>query len=34
VRFYNNYGFQQIAETSFQISARHANPNWILSLAF
>lgn len=34
VRFYENCGFQQIAETYFQISARHANPNWILSLEF
>lgn len=32
VRFYKNYGFQPIAETLFHISARHANPNWILSL--
>jgi ribosomal protein S18 acetylase RimI-like enzyme len=34
VRFYKNYGFEQIAETTFQISARHSNPNWILSLEF
>ena len=34
VRFYKNYGFQQIAETYFQISDRHSNPNWILSLEF
>ncbi len=34
VRFYKNYGFQQIAETDFQISQRHSNPNWILSLEF
>jgi len=34
VRFYTNYGFQQIAETTFQISTRHSNPNWILSLEF
>lgn len=34
VRFYKNYGFQQIAETDFQISSRHSNPNWILSLEF
>jgi ribosomal protein S18 acetylase RimI-like enzyme len=34
VRFYKNYGFQQIAETVFQISSRHANPNWILRLEF
>ena len=34
VRFYKNYGFQQIAETIFKISTRHTNPNWILSLAF
>lgn len=34
VRFYKNYGFQQIAEADFQISPRHANPNWILSLEF
>jgi ribosomal protein S18 acetylase RimI-like enzyme len=32
VRFYKNYGFEQIAETTFQISTRHSNPNWILSL--
>lgn len=32
VRFYNNFGFQPIAETLFHISARHANPNWILRL--
>ena len=31
-RFYKNYGFQQIAETILQISARHSNPNWILNL--
>lgn len=34
IRFYKNYGFQQIAETIFQISTRHCNPNWILSLEF
>ena len=34
IRFYQNYGFQQIAETIFQISARHSNPNWILSMEF
>lgn len=34
VHFYKNYGFKQIAETDFQISARHYNPNWILSLKF
>ncbi len=34
VRFYKNYGFQQIDETLFQISPRHSNPNWILSLEF
>ena len=34
VRFYKNYGFQQIAETFFKISDRHSNPNWILSLEF
>ena len=34
VRFYKNYGFQQIDETIFQISAHHSNPNWILSLEF
>ena len=34
VRFYKNYGFQQIAETFFHISPRHSNPNWILSLEF
>lgn len=34
IRFYKNYGFQQIAETFFQISASHSNPNWILNLEF
>ncbi len=34
VRFYKKYGFQQIAETHFLISANHSNPNWILSLEF
>ena len=34
VRFYKNYGFQQIAETDFQISSRHSNPNWILNFEF
>lgn len=34
VRFYKNYGFQQIAETYFKISDKHSNPNWILSLEF
>ena len=34
IRFYQNYGFQQIAETNFQISVQHSNPNWILSMEF
>ena len=34
VRFYKNYGFEQIAETDFQISSSHSNQNWILSLEF
>jgi|TARA_R110000737_G_scaffold353477_1_gene405926 ribosomal protein S18 acetylase RimI-like enzyme len=34
ISFYKKYGFHQIAETVFQISERHDNPNWILYSGF
>ena len=34
IRFYEKYGFQKIADTVFQISVRHANPNFILFWEF
>ncbi len=34
IRFYQKYGFQKIADTVFQISARHSNPNFILYSPF
>jgi ribosomal protein S18 acetylase RimI-like enzyme len=32
IHFYEKYGFLKIAETIFQISERHKNPNWIMYL--
>lgn len=32
IKFYEKYNFQRIAETVFQISERHGNPNWIMNL--
>ena len=34
IRFYKKFGFLKIAETIFQISAKHANPNWIMNMTF
>jgi ribosomal protein S18 acetylase RimI-like enzyme len=34
IHFYEKYGFVQIAETVFQISINHGNPNFILHLMF
>jgi len=34
IHFYEKYGFVQIAETVFQISKNHGNPNFILYLMF
>ncbi len=34
IRFYDKYGFKKIADTEFQISRNHSNPNFILYRSF